>query len=263
MNIITITSKKFGFEIPAFIDERKKVWLSAKAVLQTLEMDISQMRRVDDCYKQKNVFQYEGNNQKGTAISYAGFIELVGASRKPKAVEFKHWMGDVMDCITLYGVYIPGMEDLTHEQCLAVVAKAQPAKDEVAHLTEENRRLKEENAKLSAGNDKLSAWLIAEEDYREQQQDENRALKSKNAEYERKLNDPAFLEKRTQEVKERRASEDAACQRAYEDKRRVYLNDQACAEPAPDQLGYDIRSGLVMRPAEFVAIDHDSTRHDD
>ena len=256
MNIITITSKKFGFEIPAFIDERKKVWLSAKAVLKTLEMDISQMRRVDDSYKQRNAFQYEGNNQKGTAISYAGFIELVGPSRKPKAVACKHWMGDVMDCITLYGVYFPGMEDLTHEQCLAVVAKAQPAKDEVARLTEENHRLKE-------GNDKLSAWLIAEEDYREQQQAENRVLRSKNAEYERKLNDPVYLEKRTQEVKERRASEDAACQRAYEDKRRVYLNDQACAEPAPDQLGYDIRSGLVMRPAEFVAIDHDSTRHDD
>jgi prophage antirepressor-like protein len=261
MNIFTIKNK--FFEIPAFIDERKKVWLSAKAVLDVLGTDNSQMRRVDAENKQANVFPYAGNNQKGTAISYAGFVELVGPSRMPKAIEFKRWMGRVMDCITLYGVYIPGMEELTHEQCLEVAAKAQTAKDEVARLVEENRRLKEENEKLSAGNDKLSAWLIAEEDYREQQQDENRALKEQAAETERKLNDPAFLAQRLTEVEERRASEDAACQRAYEDKRRVYLNEQACAEPAPDQLGYDIRSGLVMRPAEFVAIDHDSTRHDD
>ena len=243
--------------IQSYTDENRMLWFNASDLVKALGLNRSAVSRINEKFRRHDVFEVPGNNRKASAVNYAGFLKLVLKSTKPAAEEFSDWVAEtVLPCVMKFGFYIMGLENLTEEQAMEVVREMSPEVAKVAQLEAENSR-------LAAGKEKLTVWLIEEEDRYEQKCAENRALKEQAAETERKLNDPAFLAQRLTEVKERRASEDAACQRAYEDKRRVYMNEQACAEPAPDQLGYDIRSGLVMRPAEFVAIDHDSTRHDD
>ena len=86
------------FGEPAFI---------AMDVCHAIEIDPSQVRRLDDDEKGMCYIQTPGGEQRLTAVTETGLYSLVLGSRKPEAKSFKRWIThEVLPSIHKHGAYM-------------------------------------------------------------------------------------------------------------------------------------------------------------
>lgn len=81
-------------------------WFVANDVCRALEIDRTQIRRLDDDEKGVCSIQTPGGEQKMTIVNEPGLYSLVLGSRKPEARAFKRWIThDVISAIRKTGHY--------------------------------------------------------------------------------------------------------------------------------------------------------------
>lgn len=85
-------------------------WFVAKDVCEALELDVSQVRRLDDDEKGLRSIQTLGGFQEMVTINEPGLYSLILGSRKPEARAFKRWVThEILPAIRRTGAYLaPG-----------------------------------------------------------------------------------------------------------------------------------------------------------
>lgn len=82
-------------------------WFVGRDVCEALEIDNSQLRRLEDDEKGLCLIQTPGGDQSMICINEAGLYELILGSRAKKAKAFKRWVKhDVLPSIRKHGAYM-------------------------------------------------------------------------------------------------------------------------------------------------------------
>ena len=86
-------------------------WFVAADVCKALEVDRSQIRRLDDDEKDVCSIHTPGGNQEATVVNEPGLYSLVLGSRKKEAKDFKRWIThEVIPTIRKTGGYVHNSE---------------------------------------------------------------------------------------------------------------------------------------------------------
>ena len=92
----------------------------AKDILDTLGLDRTAMRKLDDDEKGVDTVHTPGGDQQVSIVSEPGFYKLVMRSRKPEAKAFQRWVThEVLPSIRKRGGYMASVKDETPEETMA------------------------------------------------------------------------------------------------------------------------------------------------
>lgn len=110
MNDIQVFSnEKFG-QVRTVMQDGEP-WFVAADVCKALEVDRSQIRRLDDDEKDVCSIHTPGGNQEATVVNEPGLYSLVLGSRKKEAKDFKRWIThEVIPTIRKTGGYVHNSE---------------------------------------------------------------------------------------------------------------------------------------------------------
>ena len=103
--LLIFENPEFGQVRTIFVDGDP--WFIAADVCRALEMDRTQIRRLDDDEKGVCSIHTLGGNQGTSIVSESGLYSLVLGSRKPEAKAFKRWIThEVIPSIRKHGAYV-------------------------------------------------------------------------------------------------------------------------------------------------------------
>jgi prophage antirepressor-like protein len=103
--LLIFENPEFGQVRTIFVDGDP--WFVAADVCRALEMDRTQIRRLDDDEKGVCSIHTLGGNQGTSIVSESGLYSLVLGSRKPEAKAFKRWIThEVIPSIRKHGAYV-------------------------------------------------------------------------------------------------------------------------------------------------------------
>lgn len=91
----------------AVVEKDGEPWFVARNVTDVLGLDRTAIRRIDDEEKGVHLTHTNGGNQGVAIISEAGLYELIFASKKEQAKNFKKWVSkEVLPSIRKHGGYL-------------------------------------------------------------------------------------------------------------------------------------------------------------
>ncbi len=107
-------------KVTVIIDKEGNPWWIAKEVCAILEINQSQVRRLDADEKGLHLMQTPGGMQNFRTVNEPGLYNLIIGSDKPAAKVFKRWVThEVLPAIRKTGGYIHGAEEMSDEEILA------------------------------------------------------------------------------------------------------------------------------------------------
>lgn len=98
-------SEEFG-ELRVQVDESGTTWFSARNVCESLGLDRTAIRRLDEDEKGVRSMHTPGGDQEMVFVTEPGLYRLALGSRKPQARAFKRWIvHEVIPSIRRHGLY--------------------------------------------------------------------------------------------------------------------------------------------------------------
>lgn len=117
--IVEFENENFGSIRVTRNDDGEPLFV-AKDILDTLGLDRTAMRKLDDDEKGVDTVHTPGGDQQVSIVSEPGFYKLVLKSRKPEAKAFQRWVThEVLPSIRKRGGYMASVEDETPEETMA------------------------------------------------------------------------------------------------------------------------------------------------
>lgn len=117
--IVEFENENFG-SIRVTQDDGGEPLFVAKDILDTLGLDRTAMRKLDDDEKGVDTVHTPGGDQQVSIVSEPGFYKLVMRSRKPEAKAFQRWVThEVLPSIRKRGGYMASVKDETPEETMA------------------------------------------------------------------------------------------------------------------------------------------------
>jgi anti-repressor protein len=117
--IVKFENENFGSIRVTRNDDGEPLFV-AKDILDTLGLDRTAMRKLDDDEKGVDTVHTPGGDQQVSIVSEPGFYKLVMRSRKPEAKAFQRWVThEVLPSIRKRGGYMASVKDETPEETMA------------------------------------------------------------------------------------------------------------------------------------------------
>lgn len=117
--IVEFENENFGSIRVTRNDDGEPLFV-AKDILDTLGLDRTAMRKLDDDEKGVDTVHTPGGDQQVSIVSEPGFYKLVLKSRKPEAKAFQRWVThEVLPSIRKRGGYMASVKDETPEETMA------------------------------------------------------------------------------------------------------------------------------------------------
>lgn len=117
--IVEFENENFGSIRVTRNDDGEPLFV-AKDILDTLGLDRTAMRKLDDDEKGVDTVHTPGGDQQVSIVSEPGFYKLVMRSRKPEAKAFQRWVThEVLPSIRKRGGYMASVNDETPEETMA------------------------------------------------------------------------------------------------------------------------------------------------
>lgn len=142
-DLTIFTSAQFG-QLRVFPNDAEP-WFVARDVTDSLDLDRTAIRRLDDDEKGVRLTHTLGGKQKVAYVTFPGLLSLTFSSRKPEAREYKRWVThEVLPAIHQTGGYLAARADDSPEDILALALKVADAtikrREERIQLLESERR---------------------------------------------------------------------------------------------------------------------------
>lgn len=151
-NLMIFKNKEFG-EIRT-LEINNEPWFVAKDICEILEIKNSRqaLTRLDEDEKADVILNDGSQNRNMSAINEYGLYNLILASRKKEAKEFKRWIThEVIPSIRKHGGYIAGQEQMTDEELMAKAILM--ANSKIQELNHKNQQLEMQNSQLTVVNE--------------------------------------------------------------------------------------------------------------
>ncbi len=148
-DLIIFKNEKFG-EIRT-IEIENQPWFVAKDICYILEIQntTQAINRLDEDERTMLNIGRQGNTN---LINEYGLYNLILASRKKEAREFKRWIThEVIPSIRKHGGYIAGQENMTDEELMAKAVLM--ANSKINELNQKNKQLQAQNSELVVSNE--------------------------------------------------------------------------------------------------------------
>lgn len=117
--IVKFENENFGSIRVTRNDDGEPLFV-AKDIIDTLGLDRTAMRKLDDDEKGVDTVHTPGGDQQVSIVSEPGFYKLVMRSRKPEAKAFQRWVThEVLPSIRKRGGYMASVKDETPEETMA------------------------------------------------------------------------------------------------------------------------------------------------
>ena len=145
-------NEKFG-EIRT-LEINNEPWFIAKDICDILEIKNSRqaLTRLDEDEKADVILNDGSQNRSMSAINEYGLYNLILASRKKEAKDFKRWIThEVIPSIRKHGGYIAGQEQMTDEELMAKAVLM--ANSKIQELNHKNQQLEMQNSQLTVVNE--------------------------------------------------------------------------------------------------------------
>lgn len=145
-------NEKFG-EIRT-LEINNEPWFIAKDICDILEIKNSRqaLTRLDEDEKADVILNDGSQNRSMSAINEYGLYNLILASRKKEAKDFKRWIThEVIPSIRKHGGYIAGQEQMTDEELMAKAVLM--ANSKIQELKHKNQQLEMQNSQLTVVNE--------------------------------------------------------------------------------------------------------------
>ena len=129
-------------------------WFVAKDICEILEIKNSRqaLTRLDEDEKADVILNDGSQNRNMSAVNEYGLYNLILASRKKEAKEFKRWIThEVIPSIRKHGGYIAGQEQMTDEELMAKAVLM--ANSKIQELNRKNQQLQMQNSQLTVVNE--------------------------------------------------------------------------------------------------------------
>ena len=129
-------------------------WFVAKDICEILEIKNSRqaLTRLDEDEKADVILNDGSQNRNMSAVNEYGLYNLILASRKKEAKEFKRWIThEVIPSIREHGGYIAGQEEMTDEELMAKAILM--ANSKMQELNHKNQQLEMQNSQLIVVNE--------------------------------------------------------------------------------------------------------------
>ena len=126
----------------------------AKDICEILEIKNSRqaLTRLDEDEKADVILNDGSQNRNMSAVNEYGLYNLILASRKKEAKEFKRWIThEVIPSIRKHGGYIAGQEEMTDEELMAKAVLM--ANSKIQELNHKNQQLEMQNSQLIVVNE--------------------------------------------------------------------------------------------------------------
>jgi len=142
-DLTIFTSAQFG-QLRVFPNDAEP-WFVARDVTDSLDLDRTAIRRLDDDEKGVRLTHTLGGKQEVAYVTFPGLLSLTFSSRKPEAREYKRWVThEVLPAIHQTGGYLAARADDSPEDILALALKVADAtikrREERIQLLESERR---------------------------------------------------------------------------------------------------------------------------
>ena len=151
-DLMIFKNDKFG-EIRT-LEINNEPWFVAKDICDILEIKNSRqaLTRLDEDEKSDVILNDGSQNRSMSAVNEYGLYNLILASRKKEAKEFKRWIThEVIPSIRRHGGYIAGQEQMTDEELMAKAVLM--AKSKIQELNQRNQQLEMQNSQLTVVNE--------------------------------------------------------------------------------------------------------------
>lgn len=151
-NLMVFENEKFG-EIRT-LEINNEPWFVAKDICEILEIKNSRqaLTRLDEDEKADVILNDGSQNRNMSAVNEYGLYNLILASRKKEAKEFKRWIThEVIPSIRKHGGYIAGQEQMTDEELMAKAVLM--ANSKIQELNHRNQQLEMQNSQLTVVNE--------------------------------------------------------------------------------------------------------------
>lgn len=153
MNDLTIFKNEDFGEI-RILEIENQPWFVAKDICDILEIKNSRqaLTRLEDDEKADVILNDGSQNRNMSAVNEYGLYNLILASRKQEAKEFKRWIThEVLPSIRNHGGYIAGQENMTDEELMAKAVLM--ANSKINELNQKNKELEAKNSQLVVTNE--------------------------------------------------------------------------------------------------------------
>ena len=150
--LIVFKNEEFG-EIRT-LEINNEPWFVAKDLCEILEIKNSRqaLTRLDEDEKADVILNDGSQNRNMSAVNEYGLYNLILASRKKEAKEFKRWIThEVIPSIRKHGGYIAGQEQMTDEELMAKAVLM--ANSKIKELNKKNDELQTQNSQLIVANE--------------------------------------------------------------------------------------------------------------
>lgn len=151
-NLMIFENEEFG-EIRT-LEINNEPWFVAKDICEILEIKNSRqaLTRLDEDEKADVILNDGSQNRNMSAVNEYGLYNLILASRKKEAKEFKRWITHkVIPSIRKHGGYIAGQEQMTDEELMAKAVLM--ANSKIQELNHRNQQLEMQNSQLTVVNE--------------------------------------------------------------------------------------------------------------
>ena len=151
-DLMIFKNDKFG-EIRT-LEINNEPWFVAKDICEILEIKNSRqaLTRLDEDEKADVILNDGSQNRNMSAVNEYGLYNLILASRKKEAKEFKRWIThEVIPSIRKHGGYIAGQEQMTDEELMAKAVLM--ANSKIQELNRKNQQLQMQNSQLTVVNE--------------------------------------------------------------------------------------------------------------
>lgn len=150
--LMVFENEEFG-EIRT-LEINNEPWFVAKDICEILEIKNSRqaLTRLDEDEKADVILNDGSQNRNMSAVNEYGLYNLILASRKKEAKEFKRWIThEVIPSIRKHGGYIAGQEQMTDEELMAKAVLM--ANSKIQELNNRNQQLEMQNSQLTVVNE--------------------------------------------------------------------------------------------------------------
>jgi prophage antirepressor-like protein len=151
-DLMIFKNEEFG-EIRT-LEINNEPWFVAKDICEILEIKNSRqaLTRLDEDEKADVILNDGSQNRNMSAVNEYGLYNLILASRKKEAKEFKRWIThEVIPSIREHGGYIAGQEEMTDEELMAKAILM--ANSKMQELNHKNQQLEMQNSQLIVVNE--------------------------------------------------------------------------------------------------------------
>ena len=150
--LMIFRNEKFG-EIRT-LEINNEPYFVAKDICEILEIKNSRqaLTRLEEDEKADVILNDGSQNRNMSAVNEYGLYNLILASRKKEAKEFKRWIThEVIPSIRKHGGYIAGQEQMTDEELMAKAVLM--ANSKIQELNHKNQQLEMQNSQLTVVNE--------------------------------------------------------------------------------------------------------------